>query len=227
MAELAGGDPRFRGRIWPGRRPGARPRRVRVADRRRGDPPASRAARRQRRRPSAMPTAASRIAAPGTSQAVRSKPDFGGSASTSGAVLGDQLVLDLVLGLAGGDQTANEGPLAVGLRRSGEVQRACRRSGTSPRPPRPAAWSWARAPPPPAGATAASTSGGVRTARLTASPSRSGRGRRSSRGNRWSPGRGGAAPACRPARPGRTRERPSSPAPPGRSRRSRRGAADR
>src|SRR5215211_595309 len=39
-----------------------------------------------------------------------------------GAILGDEVVLDLVLGLALGDLAADEGALAVGLRRLREVE---------------------------------------------------------------------------------------------------------
>ena len=217
----------LRGRSGPGRRRGARPPRVRAAARRRGAAVRRRrAARRQRRRPIAIATAASRIAATGTSQAVRSKPDFGGSASTSVPywATSASLISSLVF------------PAAIWRRMKARSRSAC---GAPER---------LSAVPQIGHITSSSTSGSVVLGSGGAAPSRARppqpAGPCESRASllRLAGQVGGDVrvqvvaghraeamehqPAVR-RRPGTTRERPSSPARPGRSRRFRREAADR
>ena len=83
-----------------------------------------------RARPIAIPITATSSAAPGTSQAVRSNPDFGGSARTSVPYWATSSSLISVLGLSGRDLAADEGSLAVCLGRGGQVERGPADRGT-------------------------------------------------------------------------------------------------
>ena len=232
----AGPPGELRGRSGPGPRRGARRRRVeRGAVPARGRPAASPPARRHRRRPSAIAIAATTIAAPGTSQAVRSKPDFDGSARTSVPywATSSSLIWSLVL------------PAAISLRMKARSRSACGEkerlravphighitsSSTSGRvvfggAP---ALDGAGAMPRRRSSAARRPGGEARASQgLIAWPRPRGRGRRSRAGTRRSPGRGCAGPACPAGRPGTTPGRRSSRAGPRRSRRCRREAADR